>query len=126
MKTHQLLCLVTVAILSGCSSSATKPSSTTIDPQIAVLQKQVEDLQTKVNATTIPTTTTTTTTTPKAAVKIVEISRFFSGYTKGQGSSSQHQCREIIKYSDGTEFESPRRWVQTEQNSFGNYNVRNC
>ena len=126
MNTRICLSLIAVALLSNCSSSANKPSSTTIDPQIEALQKQLEELKTQVNATTIPTTTTTTTTTPKAAVKIVEISRFFSGYTKGQGSKTQHECREIIKYSDGTEFESPRRWVQSEQNAAGTYNVYNC
>lgn len=126
MNTRTCLSLIAVALLSSCSSSVTKPSSTTVDPQIEALQKQLEELKTQVNATTIPTTTTTTTTTPKAAVKIVEISRFYSGYNKGQGSQSMHECREIIKYSDGTEFESPRRWVKTEQNSFGNYSVRNC
>ena len=81
-------------------------------------------------ATTTTTTTTTTTvvTLPEgfslptptiarpSAPKIVNVRRFFSGYTKFE----DHECREIFEYSDGTEFESPRRWVRTTEDWAGN------
>lgn len=81
----------------------------------------------------VPTTTTTTTTTTTvvtlpegfsiptptiarpSAPKIVNVRRFFSGNTRFE----DHECREIFEYSDGTEFESPRRWVRTTVNSAG-------
>jgi hypothetical protein len=94
------------APLAACSSSAQqeKITTTTIDPQILELQEKVKTLE-----STLATTTTSTTTTTKPSVYITDVMRFFSGYTK----FDQHECREIFKYSDGTEFESPRRWVPT-------------
>lgn len=124
--------LIIVGLLVGCSSSSGESPQTTVSPleaEVENLKKQVDQLQTQLNATTIPTTTTTllpTTTTAKPAAKLVDVRRFFSGYTKGNGSSTQHECREIFVYSDGTEFESPRRWVSTGQNAGGGYTIRDC
>ena len=132
MKVRLAIVVSLVGLLAGCSSFGVESPQTTVSPleaEVENLKKQVDQLQTQLNATTIPTTTTTlpvTTTTAKAAVKLVKVQRFFSGNTKGSGSSTQHECREIFVYSDGTEFESPRRWVSTGQNAFGNYTVRDC
>ena len=106
MRTHTFLSLIAVALLGSCSSSVTKPSSTTIDPQIADLQQQLEELKTQVNATTIPTTTTTTTT--KAPPYIVRTYRFSSN-----NAFDQHECREMAEYSDGTTVEVSRWWAKS-------------
>ena len=132
MKVRLTVVASLVGLLAGCSSFGVDSPQTTVSPleaEVENLRKQVDQLQTQLNATTIPTTTTTlpaTTTTAKPAVKLIKVQRFFSGNTKGSGSSTQHECREIFVYSDGTEFESPRRWVSTGQDSFGNYNRRDC
>ncbi len=101
-------------LLTACGSASQEPSSsTTIDPTVEELQEKVESLEERLNATS--TTVIPPSTTQKPAPKIVDVRRFFSGYTK----FDQHECREIFIYSDGTEFESPRRWVTTTKNSAG-------
>jgi hypothetical protein len=97
--------------LTACSSSGQEPASpTTIDPKIEELQQKVNSLEEKLNATT---TAPPPLSTQKPAPKLVEVRRWFSGNTKGIEPYEEHECREVFKYSDGTEFESPRRWVPT-------------
>ena len=115
MRPRTFLSLIAVALLGSCSSSGTKPSSTTIDPLIATLQQEVEELKNQVNATTIPTTTTTTTT--KAPPYIVEIRVFASGNV----AFDQHECREIVEYSDGSWTENRARWWVKSNDSYPHY-----
>jgi len=133
MKVRLTVVASLVGLLIGCSSAEVDSPATTESPlkqEVENLREQVDELKAQLNATTVPTTTTTTTlpattTTEKPAVKVVEIMRYFDGYTRGFGSQTEHQCREIIKYSDGTEFDS-RSWKRTGQDVFGNYTKRDC
>ena len=100
MKLHAYSFFLAVALLSGCSSSVTKPSSTTIDPQIADLQKQLEELKTQVNATTIPTITTTTEA-PEAARSVVDSGSYLFE-SQGFGDDLKYLCVAFVNYSDGT------------------------
>ena len=109
MRPRTFLSLIAVALLSSCSSSGTTPSSTTIDPQIANLQQQLEDLKTQVNATTIPATTTTTTT--KAPPYITRQYRWHTGTT----AFDEHECRESADYSDGTRVDITTWWVKSNE-----------
>ena len=103
--------LTLLLLLTACSSSGQKPASpTTIDPTIEELQLKVDSLEEKLNTTT---TTPPPVGTQKPAPKIVEVKRWFGGVTKGIEPYEEHQCREVFIYSDGTEVESPRRWVPT-------------
>lgn len=97
--------------LTACSSSGQQPASpTTIDPKIEELQQKVDSLEQKLSSTT---TTPVSVSTQKPAPKLVEVKRWFSGNTKGIEPNEYHECREVFIYSDGTEVESPRRWVPT-------------
>ena len=103
--------LTLLLLLTACSSSGQKPASpTTIDPKIEELQLKVDSLEEKLNTTT---TTPPPVSTQKPAPKIVEVKRWFGGNTRGIEPYEEHQCREVFIYSDGTEVESPRRWVPT-------------
>jgi hypothetical protein len=98
-------------LLTGCSSSGQEPASpTTIDPKIEELQEKVDSLEEKLNTTT---TAPPPVSTQKPAPKLVEVKRWFSGNTRGIDPNEEHECREVFVYSDGTEVESPRRWVPT-------------
>ena len=102
MRPRTFLSLIAVALLSGCSSSVTKPSSTTIDPQIADLQQQLEELKTQVNATTIPIPTTTTTTEAPKAARSVTGSGSYLFESQGFGDDKKYLCVAYVNYSDGT------------------------
>jgi hypothetical protein len=105
-------CLVLLSTpLAACSSSAQqeKVTTTTIDPQILELQEKVETLESILN-------TTTTTATTKPAKTIVETRRWYSGITK----FDQHECRESVVYSDGTEVVTSTWWAQSSK-SYPNY-----
>jgi hypothetical protein len=114
MRPRTFLSFIAVALLSSCSSSATNPTVTTIDPQIAVLQQQLEELKTQVNATTIPTTTTTTTT--KAPPYIIRQYRWHTG-TK---VFDDYECRESADYSDGTRVDISTWWVKWSDGFYPN------
>jgi hypothetical protein len=66
------------------------------------LQEKVETLESILN-------TTTTTVAAKPAKSIVEIRRSYSGNLK----FDQHECREIIVYSDGTAVVTSSWWANT-------------
>ena len=100
MRPRTFLSLIAVALLGSCSSSVTKPSSTTIDPQIADLQQQLEELKTQVNATTIPIPTTTTEA-PKAARSVVDSGSYLFE-SQGFGDDKKYLCVAYVNYSDGT------------------------
>jgi hypothetical protein len=56
---RQLFVLLSSAIIiTGCSFGSQNSTSTTFNPQVAVLQKQVDKLQAQVNAAPLPTPTT--------------------------------------------------------------------
>ncbi len=98
-KTKIVQSIVFICVLIGCSSGVKEPSSTTVDPAIVKLQKQVDELR---NATTLPLVTNP----PKVAPTIDREDRSNTGYTNGD----QHECRHTIYYSDGTQ-ESEKYWV---------------
>jgi hypothetical protein len=105
-------CLVLLSTtLAACSSTAQpeKVTTTIIDPQILELQEEVETLESILD-------TTTTTSTAKPAKTIVETRRWYSGTT----NFDQHECRETVVYSDGTEVETSRWWAQSSKN-YPNY-----
>ena len=114
-----LTLLIGVVTFSACSSSSQNNSTTTIDPQVAALQKQVEKLQAQVNATTLPPPTTKAPK-PTARPYITRTSRFPSSYSKF-ASNGQHsyECRVIDYYSDGTSFEGGRYWVTLDKWYYG-------
>lgn len=102
MNSRRYLPFVAVALLSSCSSSGTAPTSTTIDPQIADLQQQLEELKTQVNATTIPIPTTTTTTEAPKAARSVTDSGSYLFESQGFGDDLKYLCVAYVNYSDGT------------------------
>jgi hypothetical protein len=106
-------CLVLLSTpLAACSSSAQpdEVTTTTIDPQILELQEKVETLESILN-------TTTTTATTKPAKTIVETRRWASGVTNGD----QHECRETVEYSDGTQVETSRWWAKSAASGYPRY-----
>ena len=74
------------------------------------MQEEVENLESILN-------TTTTTTATKPAKTIVETRRWASGTTNGD----QHECRETVVYSDGTEVETSRWWAQSAASGYPKY-----
>ena len=83
-------------------------TTTTIDPQILELQEKVETLESMLN-------TTTTTVAAKPAKSIVEIRRWRTGNLK----FDQHECRETVVYSDGTEVITSTWWANTTKDWAG-------
>jgi hypothetical protein len=109
--------LTLLLLLTACSASGQKPATpTTIDPKIEELQQKVDSLEEKLNTITAAPQPAST---QKPAPKIVEVKRWFGGNTRGIEPYEEHQCREVFIYSDGTEVESPRRWVPTTKDYRG-------
>jgi hypothetical protein len=105
MRQKCIASLVVIFVMTGCSSSVKEPASTTIDPAIAKLQKQVEELQ---NATTLPPATSL----PKEPPTVVRRAR---GYT-GNSTWDEHECRLHTYYSDGSVTREDY-WVPTTKTS---------
>lgn len=119
MRRHLLVLLSSAIMIAGCSSSSQDNSTTTVDPQVAALQKQVDKLQAQVNATTLPPPTTKA---PKPTSRpyITRTGRFPSGYSKfASNGQSAYECRVIDYYSDGTSFEGGRYWVTLDKWYYG-------
>jgi hypothetical protein len=108
--------------LISCSSSGNNYSSTTVDPVIQDLQDKVDELESKINATTLPPPTTQAPT-PTQAPYIARTDRFPSGssrfVTGTKPLMSEYECRIIDYYSDGTSVEGSRYWVKVEQWRYG-------
>ena len=119
MPRRLFVLLSTAIIIVGCSSGSQNNSSTTIDPQVAALQKQVDKLQAQVNATTLPPPTTQAPK-PTARPYITRTGRFPSGYSKfAANGQNAYECRVVDYYSDGTSIEGGRYWVTLDKWYYG-------
>jgi opacity protein-like surface antigen len=97
------------AVLLGCSANSSQPSSTTVDPIVAELQKKVDELQEQVNSTT-PSSSTTTTEAPKPA-RVKTDSGSYNIGKRGFGSNVEYGCRDYDNYSDGTVEITREYWI---------------
>ena len=111
MKIRNIFFIGLLIIIGACSSEGQSPSLTTIDPRLEELEEKVQQLETQLNATTLPTPPKVT-----AAPFIERTSRFISGYTgvDRQGNKT-YECRHVDYYSDGTSYEHSRYWITEDQ-----------
>jgi hypothetical protein len=120
MKSKRAIAAVLFLILTGCSSGSGSPddtlidpaldsTQTTIDPLVAELQQQVEELQTQISATT-------STNAPKAAPVFSHQGRYNTGNYKSTFSGGVEtkliQCQVTDFYMDGSFVEYPRTWMK--------------
>lgn len=118
-----MACVVSlVLLLVGCSSSGSNPSSTTVDLVIQGMQDKIDELESKINATTLPPPTTQVPT-PTQAPYIARTERYPTGshrYMLGtSGKESEYDCRSVDYYSDGSSVEGPRNTVIVEKWYYG-------
>ena len=125
MNIRGLFLGISIVVLVGCASSShqtpeDKVSVTTVDPALQDLQDKVDELEARLNSTTLAPSTTFP---PKPTQKpyITRTSRFPSGYSKFVVGSSDmaYECRIIDYYSDGTSVEGSRYWVTVEKWHYG-------
>ena len=122
MKSKRALTVVFFLILTGCSSGSGSPdvtlldpaldsTETTIDPLVAELQQQVEELQTQISATT-------STNAPKAAPVFSHQGRGPTGNYKSKfvGGVNTELIECIVRdfYMDGSFVEYPRTWMKVD------------
>ena len=119
MRRHLFILLSSATMIVGCSSGSQNNTTTTIDPQIAALQEKVDELETQINATTLPPPTTKAPK-PTARPYITRTGRFPTTYSKTlPNGQKSYECRVIDYYSDDTSIEGGRYWVTVDKWYYG-------
>ena len=107
MKSKIILLAVILVGTASCTSNTSDPSSTTIDPKIVELEKAVQDLQAKLNATTLPPPSTEA---HKPARSITDSGTYL--YTSsGFAPNKKYLCKDYVNYSDGTSEITNEYWI---------------